>query len=66
MIIQRLKRLEKGLMVSSFTLYFLLVLKARHKATGKFVALKKIRLESEGEGVPLSPSFSLSYADLRR
>ena len=29
-----------------------LFLKARHKATGKFVALKKIRLESEEEGVP--------------
>lgn len=28
------------------------VYKARHKVTGKFVALKKIRLESEEEGVP--------------
>ena len=37
---------------SSFTLYFLLILKARHKASGKFVTLKKIRLESKEEGVP--------------
>lgn len=28
------------------------VYKARNKKTGKFVALKKIRLESEEEGVP--------------
>ena len=28
------------------------VYQARHKVTGKFVALKKIRLESEEEGVP--------------
>jgi cyclin-dependent kinase 1 len=28
------------------------VYKARHKKTGKVVALKKIRLESEDEGVP--------------
>ena len=32
--------------------YLLLVIKVRHKATGKFVPLKKIRLESEEEGVP--------------
>ena len=31
--------------------YLLLVIKARHKATGKFVPLKKIHLESEEEGV---------------
>ena len=28
------------------------VYKARNKVTGKFVALKKIRLDSEEEGVP--------------
>ncbi len=28
------------------------VYKARHKVTGEVVALKKIRLESEDEGVP--------------
>ena len=28
------------------------VYKARHKKTGKFAALKRIRLESEEEGVP--------------
>ena len=28
------------------------VYKARHRSTGKFAALKKIRLESEEEGVP--------------
>lgn len=28
------------------------VYKGRHKATGKVVAMKKIRLESEEEGVP--------------
>lgn len=28
------------------------VYKARHRESGRFVALKKIRLESEDEGVP--------------
>ena len=41
---QRIEKLGEGT--------YGVVYKAKHKKTGKFVAMKKIRLENEEEGVP--------------
>ena len=41
---QRIEKLGEGT--------YGVVYKARHKTTGKLVAMKKIRLENEEEGVP--------------